>query len=104
MPRRWFRVACVTYDDDEFETYLGRLGRRQRHPEFRTRKSALKYAARELRTISDMGLPAKIWAPLPSHADSGHIHIVVLATYRKVRRLFPSEKLIRDYGNLEGHA
>ena len=94
-------MGCVSYDLD-YETYFGRLGRKQRHPEFRTRKSAMKYAMREVRTIEGMGLPAKIWGPLPHHADSGHIHIVVLATYRQVRKIFPSEEAIRDHGCLRG--
>jgi hypothetical protein len=100
-PRRWFRVACVTYDDADYETYFGRLGTRQRHPEFRTRTSAMRYAIRELRAIRGLGLPTRIWAPLPRHADSGHIHIVALATYRQVKKLFPSEELIREHGSLE---
>ena len=99
-PRRWFRVGCVSYDPD-YETYFGRLGRKQRHPEFRTRKSAMRYSLMEVRTIEGMGFPARIWGPLPRHADSGHIHIAVLATYRQVRRLFPSEGLIREHGSLE---
>ena len=99
LPRRWFRVGCVSYDP-EYETYFGRLGRGQRHPQFRNRKSAMRYAMREVRTIEEMGFPAKIWCPLPRHADSGHIHVAVLATRSHVRKLFPSEKLIRDYGSL----
>jgi hypothetical protein len=93
----------VSYDP-EYETYFGRLGRRQRHPAVRSRKSALAYAMRELNAVEALGLPAKIWGPLPHHADSGHIHIVALATYRQVKRLFPSEELIRDYGSLEAPA
>jgi len=90
----------VSYDP-EYETYFGRLGRRQGHPAFRNRKSALRHALRELHAIEALGFHAKVWGPLPHHSDSGHIHIVALATYRQVRRLFPSEKLIRDYGSLE---
>ena len=97
--RRWFRVGCVSYDPD-YETYFGLLGRKQRHPEFRTRKPAMRYAMREVRTIEGMGLPARIWGPLPRHADSGHIHVAVLATHSQVRKLFPSEELIREFGNL----
>jgi len=93
----------VSYDPD-YETYFGRLGRRKRHPAFRSRKSALAYAMRELHAVEALGLPAKIWGPLPHHADSGHIHIAALATYRQVRRLFPCEELIRDYGSLEAPA
>ena len=103
MPRRWFRITCVSYDPD-YETYFGRLGKGQRHPEFRGRKSALRYAMGELRKIEALGFQAKIWGPLPRHADSGHIHIVVLATYRQVRRAFPSEELIRDNGSLTRYA
>ena len=99
LARRWFMVACVSYDPD-YETYFGRLGRKQRHPEFRTRRSAMRYAMREVRTIEGMGLPARIWGPLPRHADSGHIHVAVLTTYSQVRKLFPSEGLIRDFGSL----
>jgi hypothetical protein len=93
----------VSYDPD-YETYFGRLGKRQRHPAFQSRKSALRYATRELHVIEALGFPAKIWRPLPHHSDSGHIHIAALVTYRQVRRLFPSEKLIRDYGSLEAPA
>ena len=89
----------MSYDQD-YETYFGRLGRRQRQPEFRTRKSAMRHAIREVRTIEGMGFPARVWGPLPRHADSGHIHIVVLATYSQVRKAFPSEELIRGYGSL----
>ena len=78
LPRRWFRVACVSYDPD-YETYFDRLGRKQCYPELRTLRSAMRYAMREARTIEGMGLPARIWGPLPRHADSGHIHIAVLA-------------------------
>lgn len=91
-------MACVTYDDDEYETYFGRLGPRQRRPTFRTRNQAMRYAARELQTIRTLGLPARIWAPLPNHADSHHVHIAALATYRQVRKLFPSEAVVRRYG------
>ena len=89
----------MSYDPD-YETYFGRLGRRQRHPVFRSQKQALRYATRELHAIEALGFPAKIWGPLPRHADSGHIHIVVLATYGQVRNAFPSEELIRDHGSL----
>ena len=97
--RRWFRVACVSYDPD-CETYFGRLGRRQKHPAFRKRGPALRYANEEVSILEGMGLSARIWGPLPRHADSGHIHIAVLASYRQVRRLFPSEGLIRQHGSL----
>ena len=93
-------MGCVSYDP-QYETYFGRLGRRQKHPAFRKRESAMRYATMEVRTLEGMGLPAKIWGPLPRHADSGHIHIAVLATYYKVRRIFPSEGLIRELGSLE---
>ena len=93
-------MACVSYDPN-YETYFGRLGRGQRHPAFRKRESALRYAMKEVRTLEEMGLSARIWGPLPRHADSRHIHIAALATYRKVRRLFPSEEVIREHGSLE---
>ena len=89
----------MSYDLD-YETYFGRLGRGQRHPEFRGRKAALRYAMGELRKIEALGFQAKIWVPLPCHAEGGHIHIVVLATYLQVSRAFPSEEFIRDYGSL----
>ncbi len=38
-------MGCVSYDPDH-ETYFGRLGRKQRHPEFRSRRSAMRYAVR----------------------------------------------------------
>ena len=57
---------------------------------------------REVRTNEGMGLPAKIWGPLPRHADSGHIHVAVLTSYGQVRKPFPSEELIRDFGSLTG--
>ena len=47
------------------------------------------------------GTAAKIWGPLPSHADSGHIQIAALATYHQVRKFFPSEEMIREYGSLQ---
>ena len=89
----------MSYDPD-YETYFGRLRRRQRHPEFRSRRPALRYAMTQLRKIEALGVQAKIWGPLPRHVYSGHIHIVVLATYRQVRKIFPSEEVIRDYGSL----
>ena len=55
---------------------------------------------KEVRKVESMGFHAKIWGPLPQHADSGHIHVVVLTTYRQVRKTFPSEEVIRDYGSL----
>lgn len=93
-------MGCVSYDP-EYETYFCWLGRRQKHPAFRKRESAMRYAMMEVRTLEEMELPAKIWGPLPRHADSGHIRIAVLATYRQVRRLFPSEGLIQELGSLE---
>ena len=89
----------MSYDPD-YETYFGRLGRKQHHPEFRTRKSAIRYDMREVRTLEGMGRPARIWGPLPRHTDSGHIHVAVLTTHSQFRKLFPSEGLIRDFGSL----
>ena len=40
-----------------------------------------QYRAKEaIRCYEKEGFKAKIWAPLPQHKTSGHIHIVVLCT------------------------
>lgn len=33
--------------------------------------------------IEMRGSPARVWAPLPRHADRGHIHVAALAAYRE---------------------
>lgn len=90
MVRRWFRVACFSYDPD-YVTYLGKLGRDQPHPIFKSRKNAITLARREINAIQRMGVEAKIWRPLPIHQDSGHIHIVALIEPKQLRHLFPTE-------------
>jgi hypothetical protein len=65
-PRRWFSVGCVSYEPD-YKTYFGRRERRQRHPTFRGRKPALRYAMKEIRKFfggqhsqsTSPGLPAR---------------------------------------------
>lgn len=37
-------------------------------------------AADLIKEISELGYRAKIWAPLPHHKKTGHIHVVVLCT------------------------
>ena len=48
-------------------------------------------AEKEIRTIQEMGVKAKIWQPLPTHRDSGHIHIVAFITPAQLKKLFPTE-------------
>ncbi len=91
------RVACVSYTRG-YETYLGRLNRRQPHPVFGRKEEALEFAQKEIMKIESMGVKAKIWAPLPRHKDSGHIHIVALTSQRKLARLFPTESYVRRTG------
>jgi hypothetical protein len=43
-------------------------------------KAALKFAMSEIHAIERIGMPAKVWNPLPGHAHGGHVHIVALAT------------------------
>jgi hypothetical protein len=90
VKRRWTRVACVSYDP-EYETYLGRLDKEQPHPVFKSRKTAVRHARREIGSIQKMGFKAKVWSPLPMHRDSSHIHIVVLITSKELQRRFPTE-------------
>lgn len=90
LPRRWFRVACISYDSD-YMTYLGRLRGNQPHPIFRKRRTALLHAQLEIRAIEKMGVSARIWQPLPAHRDSGHIHIVALVAPAELKKLFPTE-------------
>ena len=90
MARRWFRVACFSYDPD-YVTYVGRLGKAQRHPVFKSRRTAVAHAEREISAIRKMGFDARIWSPLPDHGDSGHVHIVALVEGSRLRRFFPTE-------------
>lgn len=80
----------MSYDPD-YVTYSGRLGKDQPHPIFRERRTALFRAEKEIRTIQEMGVKAKIWQPLPTHRDSGHIHIVALITPAQLKKSFPTE-------------
>ncbi len=93
------RVACVSYDWN-YLTYLGRLGRKQRHPNFRKRETALKYANKEIEALSRLEIKAKIWSPIPSHLNTGHVHIVALIEPNQLRRLFPSEVYVQNHRSL----
>jgi len=46
----------------------------------------------EIDKLKAKGFEAKIWAPLPKHKTSGHIHIVVLSTLTELLRLAGVEK------------
>ena len=37
-------------------------------------------AEKDIRTLNRMGFRAKVWAPLPQHKTSGHVHVSVLCT------------------------
>lgn len=54
----------------------------EENPEEREKSSqaAIKY-------LESKGFKAKVWAPLPEHKTSGHIHIVVLCTFNDLCRL-----------------
>lgn len=40
-------------------------------------------ASKEIENLSRRGFKSKVWAPLPIHRGTGHIHIVVLATFEE---------------------
>ena len=42
-----------------------------------------RQAAEEIITLRKRGFKAKRWAPLPHHYSTGHVHIVVLATFQE---------------------
>ena len=46
-----------------------------------------KKAEQFIRKMQKLGYKAKIYAPLPQHKTSGHIHIVVLCTFNEKCRL-----------------
>lgn len=62
-PRRWRFWMCYQGD--------GREGRAQ---------GAIK-------SLKQRGFGAKIWAPLPQHKTSGHIHVVILANLNELLEL-----------------
>jgi len=41
----------------------------------------------EIEFLEREGFKAKIWAPLPQHKTSGHIHVVVLCTLEELLKL-----------------
>lgn len=46
-------------------------------------KNRQKEAQKDIRTLARMGFKAKIWAPLPQHKTSGHVHVSMLATQKE---------------------
>jgi len=48
---------------------------------------------KEIRALKEKGFKAKIWAPLPQHKTSGHIHIVVLCTFTELCKLQGIDKV-----------
>lgn len=50
---------------------------------FLTRSDCLDAALQEIDWIDLQGVKAKVWAPLPGHEGSGHVHIVVLTTFHE---------------------
>jgi len=46
-----------------------------------------KMAREEIAYLESKGFKAKIWAPLPQHKTSGHIHVVVLCTLDELIKL-----------------
>lgn len=44
-------------------------------------------AKEEMAILEKKGFKTKIWAPLPEHKTSGHIHIVVLSTFDELCEL-----------------
>jgi hypothetical protein len=86
LPRRWHFWACFPYGD---EAKIYKNYRRQDRfagPELVTngsieKRTALFKAAREMLRLHRIhAFESKIFAPLPQHKDSGHVHLVVLAT------------------------
>jgi hypothetical protein len=57
LARRWRFWACFQDDDRE------------------------EKAREEIGLLKRRGFGAKVWAPLPEHKTSGHIHIVILSTF-----------------------
>jgi len=55
--------------------------------EFLSRSDCLDAALQEIDWVESQGVKAKIWAPLPGHEESGHVHIVVLASLHEKLRL-----------------
>ena len=50
----------------------------------------------EIKQLENQGHKAKVWAPRPEHAISGHLHIVVLATFRELCKLAGIEDRIKE--------
>ncbi|MCJ7424980.1 hypothetical protein MUP01_12050 [Candidatus Bathyarchaeota archaeon] len=50
---------------------------------FLSRSDCLAAALQEIDRLDSQGVRAKIWAPLPEHEGSGHVHIVVLTTFHE---------------------
>jgi len=46
-------------------------------------KNRQKEAQKDIRTLARIGFKAKIWAPLPQHKTSGHVHVSMLATQKE---------------------
>lgn len=42
---------------------------------------------KELHRLHGKGFRAKVWAPLPRHKHSGHVHVVVLTTFQEFCQL-----------------
>ena len=62
-PRRWRLWSCSMGKNRE-----------------QTAQEAIKY-------LESKGFNAKVWAPLPEHKTSGHIHVVVLCTFKELCKL-----------------
>jgi hypothetical protein len=60
-------------------------------------ENRLKEAEEDIRTLNRIGFKAKIWAPLPQHKKSGHIHVVVLCNQEQLSELMELfERLQKD--------
>jgi len=42
---------------------------------------------KEIQLLKEAGYKAKIWAPLPQHKTSGHVHVVILCTVKELLKL-----------------
>lgn len=60
--------------------------RRWRKWSCRFGKNLKKDAQKDITELARMGFKAKIWAPLPQHRTSGHVHVSVLCSQEEYDR------------------
>ena len=89
--RRWRFWTCILYGRSD-PTGLREYERDIFEP--CSKRSAVQRAKRVIRRLKrQYGIPAKIYAPLPEHANSGHVHVLALISRNGLKLLETEETL-----------